>query len=74
MTASDTDVLVADRLAAGGSVEFEAVPIAADDVLGSLAADEDVLSPLTALVSPVGRLSSAQLRLGMAEGVLAEAR
>ncbi|MFF0006437.1 acyl-CoA dehydrogenase family protein [Streptomyces tibetensis] len=62
------------RLAAGGSVEFDAVPIAADDVLGSLSADEDVLSPLTALVSPVGRLLSAQLRLGMAEGVLAEAR
>ncbi|MEU0999950.1 acyl-CoA dehydrogenase family protein [Streptomyces tibetensis] len=62
------------RLAAGGSVEFDAVPIAADNVLGSLSADEDVLSPLTALVSPVGRLLSAQLRLGMAEGVLAEAR
>ncbi|MFI7016580.1 acyl-CoA dehydrogenase family protein [Streptomyces sp. NPDC050164] len=62
------------RLAAGGSVEFDAVPIAADDVLGSLAADEDVLSPGTALVSPVGRLLSVQLRLGMAEGVLAEAR
>ncbi|MFI6850717.1 acyl-CoA dehydrogenase family protein [Streptomyces sp. NPDC050416] len=62
------------RLAAGGSVEFDAVPIAAGDVLGSLAADEDVLSPLTALVSPVGRLLSVQVRLGMAEGVLAEAR
>jgi alkylation response protein AidB-like acyl-CoA dehydrogenase len=62
------------RLAAGGSVEFDAVPVAADDVLGSLAADEDVLSPLTALMSPVGRLLSVQLRLGMAEGVLAEAR
>ncbi|MER6784263.1 acyl-CoA dehydrogenase family protein [Streptomyces sp. NPDC000658] len=62
------------RLAAGGSVEFDAVPVAADDVLGSLSADEDVLSPLAALPSPVGRLLSAQLLLGMAEGVLAEAR
>ncbi|MGW0865988.1 acyl-CoA dehydrogenase family protein [Streptomyces sp. NPDC002611] len=62
------------RLAAGGSAEFDAVPIAAGDVLGSLAADEDVLSPRTALLSPVGRLLSVQLRLGMAEGVLAEAR
>ncbi|GKQ37589.1 acyl-CoA dehydrogenase family protein [Streptomyces sp. A012304] len=62
------------RLAAGGSVEFDAVPVAADDVLGSLSADEDVLSPRAALVSPVGRLLSVQLRLGMAEGVLAEAR
>ncbi|MER7481651.1 acyl-CoA dehydrogenase family protein [Streptomyces sp. NPDC126510] len=69
----DTDPF-GQRLAAGGSAEFDAVPIAAGDVLGSLSADEDVLSPLTALVSPVGRLLSAQLRLGMAEGVLAEAR
>ncbi|MET9760902.1 acyl-CoA dehydrogenase family protein [Streptomyces sp. NPDC006372] len=62
------------RLAAGGSVEFDAVPVAADAVMGSLAADEDVLSPRTSMVSPVGRLLSVQLRLGMAEGVLAEAR
>jgi alkylation response protein AidB-like acyl-CoA dehydrogenase len=62
------------RLAAGGSVEFDAVPVSADDVLGSLSADEDALSPLASLASPVGRLVSVQLRLGMAEGVLAEAR
>lgn len=62
------------RLAAGGSVEFDAVPVTGDDVLGSLSADEDVLSPAAALMSPVGRLLSVQLRLGMAEGVLAEAR
>lgn len=62
------------RLAAGGSVEFDAVPVAAEEILGSLSADEDVLSPLAALVSPVGRLLSVQLRLGMAEGVLSEAR
>jgi alkylation response protein AidB-like acyl-CoA dehydrogenase len=62
------------RLAAGGSVEFDAVPVAAHDVLGSLSADDDVLSPAAALTSPVGRLLSAQLLLGMAEGVLAEAR
>lgn len=62
------------RLAAGGSVEFDAVPVAADAVLGSLSVDEDVLSPLVALASPVGRLLSVHLRLGMAEGVLAEVR
>ncbi len=54
-------------------MEFDGAAVAADDVLGSLSADEDVLSPLTALASPVGRLLSVQLRLGMAEGVLAEA-
>ncbi|MGI5194235.1 acyl-CoA dehydrogenase family protein [Streptomyces sp. CA-288835] len=69
----DTDTF-GQRLAAGGSVEFDAVRVRADDVLGSLSADEDVLSPLAALVSPVGRLLSVQLCLGMAEGVLAEAR
>ncbi|MEU6067435.1 MULTISPECIES: acyl-CoA dehydrogenase family protein [Streptomyces] len=62
------------RLAAGGNAEFDAVPVVAHDVLGSLSADDDALSPLTALTSPVGRLLSVQLLLGMAEGVLAEAR
>ncbi|WP_317447177.1 acyl-CoA dehydrogenase family protein [Streptomyces collinus] len=70
---ADTDTF-GQRLSAGGSVEFDAVPVAADDVLGPLSADEDFLSPLAALASPVGRLLSVQLRLGMAEGVLAEAR
>ncbi|MFG3284440.1 acyl-CoA dehydrogenase family protein [Streptomyces sp. NPDC048111] len=62
------------RLAAGGTVEFDAVPVAAEEVLGSLSADEDVLSPRAALAAPLGRLLSVQLLLGMAEGVLAEAR
>lgn len=69
----DTDTF-GQRLAAGGSVEFDDVPVGADDVLGSLSADEDLLSPRAALAAPVGRLFSAQLLLGMAEGVLAEAR
>lgn len=62
------------RLAAGGSVEFDDVSVAADDVLGSLSADEDFPSPRAALASPVGHLVSVQLLLGMAEGALAEAR
>lgn len=62
------------RLAAGGSVDFDAVPVAAGNVLGSLSADEDVLSPRTAFTSPVGRLLSVQLLLGIAEGVLTEVR
>ncbi|MCT9010589.1 acyl-CoA dehydrogenase family protein [Streptomyces rhizosphaerihabitans] len=62
------------RLAAGGSVDFDSVPVAADNVVGSLSADEDVLSPLTAVTSPVGRLLSVQLLLGIAEGVLVEVR
>ncbi|WP_256356218.1 acyl-CoA dehydrogenase family protein [Streptomyces sp. PKU-EA00015] len=73
LTERDTDPF-GQRLAAGGSVEFDSVPVAADDVLGSLSADDDILSPSAALASPAGRLVSVQLCLGMAEGVLAEAR
>ncbi|GGQ88675.1 acyl-CoA dehydrogenase family protein [Streptomyces althioticus] len=62
------------RLAGGGSVEFDDVPVDADDVLGSLSADDDHLVPRAALAAPVGRLFSVQLLLGMAEGVLAEVR
>ncbi len=61
------------RLAGGGSVELDAVPVGADDVLGSLSGDED-LAPRAALAAPAGRLFSVQLLLGMAEGVLAEVR
>ncbi|MGW2342313.1 acyl-CoA dehydrogenase family protein [Streptomyces sp. NPDC001661] len=62
------------RLAAGGSVEFDDVPVAADEVLGPLSADEDFLPPRTALASPVAHLVSVQVLLGTAEGTLAEAR
>ncbi|GGL91705.1 monooxygenase [Streptomyces fumigatiscleroticus] len=72
-TDGDADTF-GQRLAAGGGVEFDAVPVAAGDILASLPADEDMLSPRTALAAPVGRLVSVQLLLGMAEGVLAEAR
>ncbi|MGV9608007.1 acyl-CoA dehydrogenase family protein [Streptomyces sp. NPDC003631] len=70
---SDIDTF-GQRLAAGGSVEFDAVPVAGDDMLGSLSADEDVLAPHAALASPIGRLFSVQLCLGAAEGLLAEVR
>lgn len=62
------------RLAAGGSVEFDGVRLGSDDVLGPLSADEDVLSPAASLAAPLGRLVSVHLRLGIAEGVLGEAR
>ncbi|GDY50780.1 hypothetical protein SVIO_014030 [Streptomyces violaceusniger] len=62
------------RLAAGGSVEFDAVPVEDDAVLGPLSWDEDTLSPFSGLAAPTGRLVSAQICLGIAQGVLAEAR
>jgi alkylation response protein AidB-like acyl-CoA dehydrogenase len=60
------------RLAAGGAVEFDSVPVAADDVFGSLSPDECVLSPFASLAVPTARLVSAQFCLGIAEGLLAE--
>ncbi|MEW2287475.1 acyl-CoA dehydrogenase family protein [Streptomyces sp. NPDC047841] len=62
------------RLAAGGGVEFDSVPVTADDVLGSLSPDEDALSPFTSLAAPTSRLVSVQFLLGVAEGLLAEIR
>ncbi|MFJ9566121.1 acyl-CoA dehydrogenase family protein [Streptomyces fuscichromogenes] len=62
------------RLAVGGVVEFDSVPVAADDVFGSLSPDEGVLSPFAALAAPTARLVSAQFCLGIAEGLLAEVR
>ncbi|WP_330268808.1 acyl-CoA dehydrogenase family protein [Streptomyces griseorubiginosus] len=60
------------RLAAGGAVEFDSVPVAADDVFGSLSPDEGALSPFASLAVPTARLVSAQFCLGVAEGLLAE--
>ncbi|MFG2029911.1 acyl-CoA dehydrogenase family protein [Streptomyces sp. NPDC048825] len=70
---SDGDTF-GQRLAAGGSVEFGSVPITADDVFGSLSSDEGALSPFAGLAAPTSRLVSAQFCLGVAEGLLAEAR
>ncbi|WP_078917438.1 acyl-CoA dehydrogenase family protein [Streptomyces sp. NRRL S-813] len=62
------------RLAAGGGVEFDSVPVAADDVFGSLSPDEGVLSPFASLAAPTARLVSVQFCLGVAEGLLSEVR
>jgi alkylation response protein AidB-like acyl-CoA dehydrogenase len=60
------------RPAAGGAVECDSVPVAADDVLGSLSPDEGVLSPFASLAVPTARLVSTQFCLGIAEGLLGE--
>ncbi|MEV6996273.1 acyl-CoA dehydrogenase family protein [Streptomyces sp. NPDC093982] len=62
------------RLAAAGGVGFDAVPVAADDVLGSLSSDEGALSPFAGLAAPTARLVSAHFCLGVAEGLLGEVR
>ncbi|WP_328877812.1 acyl-CoA dehydrogenase family protein [Streptomyces sp. NBC_00299] len=62
------------RLAAAGGVGFDAVSVAADDVLGSLSSDEGALSPFAGLAAPTARLVSAHFCLGVAEGLLGEVR
>ncbi|MES4905422.1 MULTISPECIES: acyl-CoA dehydrogenase family protein [unclassified Streptomyces] len=61
------------RLSASGSVEFRAVPVAADDILGSLSQDDGVLSPFATLVTPAIQLVFVHFYLGIAEGALAAA-
>ncbi|MGW2336485.1 acyl-CoA dehydrogenase family protein [Streptomyces sp. NPDC001685] len=62
------------RLAAGGGVGFDAVPVGADGILGSLSPDDGALSPFAGLSVPTARLVSAQFCLGVAEGLLGEVR
>ncbi|MFE0252713.1 acyl-CoA dehydrogenase family protein [Streptomyces sp. NPDC059010] len=62
------------RLAAAGGVGFDSVRVTADDVLGSLSADDGVLSPFAGLAAPAARLISAHYCLGVAEGLLGEVR
>ncbi|MFE9650457.1 hypothetical protein ACFYO0_41470 [Streptomyces sp. NPDC006365] len=50
------------------------MPITADDVFGSLSSDEGALSPFAGPAAPTSRLVCAQFCLGVAEGLLAEAR
>ncbi|OAH11915.1 acyl-CoA dehydrogenase family protein [Streptomyces jeddahensis] len=61
------------RLSASGSVEFRSVPVAADDVIGSLSQDDGVLSPFATLVTPAIQLVFVHFYLGIAEGALAAA-
>ncbi|MEU4654070.1 acyl-CoA dehydrogenase family protein [Streptomyces sp. NPDC023723] len=74
VTSGDDGDAFGQRLSGGGSVEFDGVPVAADAVLGSLSSDEGALPPFAGLAAATARLVSAQLCLGIAEGVLAEAR
>jgi alkylation response protein AidB-like acyl-CoA dehydrogenase len=64
----DWDAL-GQRLSASGSVTFEGVAVAADDILGELS-DE----PFSTLITPGIQLAFGNLYLGIAQGALAKAR
>ncbi|GGT78917.1 acyl-CoA dehydrogenase family protein [Streptomyces lateritius] len=65
---------VGQRLAGAGTVTFDAVPVDARDVLGTLPRDEHAVAPFTALAPLALRLLLVHVGLGIAEGALAEAR
>ncbi|WP_306330289.1 acyl-CoA dehydrogenase, partial [Streptomyces venezuelae] len=65
---------VGQRLAGAGTVTFERVPVAPEDVLGALPHDEHAAAPFTTLAPLALRLLLTEVGLGIAEGALAEAR
>lgn len=73
LTGTDNDRL-GQRLTGAGSVDFDNVPVAADDILGALPRDEHAVSAFTALAPLALRLVLSHVALGIAEGALAEAR
>ncbi|MGW4027113.1 acyl-CoA dehydrogenase family protein [Streptomyces sp. NPDC005009] len=62
------------RLTGAGTVHFDGVPVAAADVLGPAARDEDMAPPHTTLAPLALGLMLTQVALGVAEGALAEAK
>ncbi|KIF71738.1 acyl-CoA dehydrogenase [Streptomyces sp. AcH 505] len=62
------------RLVGGGSVEFDAVPVARAELIGALPRDEHAVPPAATLASLAIRLVLVHTALGIAEGALAEAR
>ncbi|MFE6855191.1 acyl-CoA dehydrogenase [Streptomyces sp. NPDC057674] len=65
---------VGQRLAGAGTVTFDRVPVAPEDVLGALPHDEHAVAPFSTLAPLVLRLLLVHVGLGIAEGALAEAR
>ncbi len=62
------------RLAGAGSIDFDNVPVHADQVLGPVPRDEHAISPFASLAPLALRLVLLHVGLGIAEGALAEAR
>ncbi|MFJ5073530.1 acyl-CoA dehydrogenase [Streptomyces sp. NPDC088553] len=65
---------VGQRLAGAGTVTFDRVPVAPEDVLGALPHDEHAVAPFSTLAPLALRLLLVHVGLGIAEGALAEAR
>ncbi|MFD3568095.1 acyl-CoA dehydrogenase family protein [Streptomyces sp. NPDC058667] len=65
---------VGQRLAGAGTVSFDRVTVAPEDVIGGVPQDEHAVAPYTTLAPLALRLLLVQVALGVAEGALAEAR
>ncbi|WP_246095027.1 acyl-CoA dehydrogenase [Streptomyces roseicoloratus] len=65
---------VGQRLAGAGTVGFDRVPVAPDQVLGALPRDEHAVTPYPTLAPLALRLLLVHVALGVTEGALAEAR
>ncbi|MEU1280804.1 acyl-CoA dehydrogenase family protein [Streptomyces sp. NPDC005805] len=74
VTASPSADRLGQRLTGAGSVVFDAVPVSARSVIGTVPRDEHAVAPRAALAPLVLRLLLSQVALGTAEGALAEAR
>lgn len=68
------DERLGQRLTGAATVTCVDVPVAADQILGAVPADEHTVSPFTALAPLLRRLALLHVGLGNAEGALAEAR
>lgn len=62
------------RLAGAGSITFDSVPVAAEQLLGTSPHDEQHVTAYATLAPLALRLALVHVALGIAEGVLAEAR
>ncbi len=74
VTLDPVDHLLGQRLTGSGTLTFDHLEVSENQVLGSVAGDEHLAPPITALVPLALRMMTAHVVLGIAEGALAEAR
>ncbi|MGG2460963.1 acyl-CoA dehydrogenase [Streptomyces sp. RGM 3693] len=74
LTADPAHDRLGQRLTDAGSITFDAVPVPAEQILGTTSHDEQHITPYATLAPLALRLALVHVALGIAEGALAEAR